>query len=262
MDSVTGWYGFRNRDLIPSEGRWAERDPLGFAAGDTNLYRYVGNGPIYAVDPAGLDSVLLAGLLGAGQGLLDGAAMLGNAATGGLIGPLNGYVNDTVASNGGVYGFANGSAHVGVGLLGIASGVSEIQTGIKLLGTGAKIGGGFMIGAGGTLGVTGMGVATGTLQGAGSIAAGGGLILGGGYVCSTGLGGGGGGRPQHRGNQCLVSEEFRLRARPFGKGGARSESISRIRTQGRGQDRFTTKTIITNIFMILTQTRFPELQNV
>jgi len=53
LDSVTGWYGFRNRDLIPSEGRWAERDPLGFGGGDVNLYRFVGNEPVVAADPLG-----------------------------------------------------------------------------------------------------------------------------------------------------------------------------------------------------------------
>ncbi|MFM7738667.1 MAG: hypothetical protein ACKO9H_04625, partial [Planctomycetota bacterium] len=30
-------------------------DPLGFAAGDTNLSRYVGNSATNAVDPSGLD---------------------------------------------------------------------------------------------------------------------------------------------------------------------------------------------------------------
>jgi hypothetical protein len=32
-------------------------DPLGFAAGDANLYRYVGNDPINDVDPSGLIDV-------------------------------------------------------------------------------------------------------------------------------------------------------------------------------------------------------------
>jgi RHS repeat-associated protein len=54
LDVATGWYGFRNRDLIPSEGRWAERDPLGLAAGDSSLYRYENNTPIGQIDPSGL----------------------------------------------------------------------------------------------------------------------------------------------------------------------------------------------------------------
>ncbi len=32
------------------------KDPIGFAAGDANLYRYVGNGPTNATDPSGLES--------------------------------------------------------------------------------------------------------------------------------------------------------------------------------------------------------------
>ena len=56
IDTTTGWYGVRNRDYIPGEGRWAERDPLIYAAGDMNLYRFVGNGPTYAVDISGLQS--------------------------------------------------------------------------------------------------------------------------------------------------------------------------------------------------------------
>jgi len=54
LDSVTGWYGFRNRDLIPSEGKWAERDPLGLGAGDLNLYRYELNNSIGLSDPSAL----------------------------------------------------------------------------------------------------------------------------------------------------------------------------------------------------------------
>jgi RHS repeat-associated protein len=49
-----GWYGFRNRDYIPAEGRWAERDPLGFEGGDANVYRFVGNNPPSDSDPSGL----------------------------------------------------------------------------------------------------------------------------------------------------------------------------------------------------------------
>jgi RHS repeat-associated protein len=34
-------------------GRWLSEDPVGFAAGDANLSRYVGNGPTNATDPSG-----------------------------------------------------------------------------------------------------------------------------------------------------------------------------------------------------------------
>jgi hypothetical protein len=38
----------------PTVGRFLEDDPIGFAAGDPNLYRYVGNSPTNKTDPSGL----------------------------------------------------------------------------------------------------------------------------------------------------------------------------------------------------------------
>ncbi len=38
----------------PAIGRWISRDPLGFEAGDSNLYRYVNNQPVMNTDPSGL----------------------------------------------------------------------------------------------------------------------------------------------------------------------------------------------------------------
>jgi RHS repeat-associated protein len=48
----------------PYTGRFISQDPSGFAAGDTNLYRYVGNAPTTATDPTGLYAVLGSGSLG------------------------------------------------------------------------------------------------------------------------------------------------------------------------------------------------------
>jgi hypothetical protein len=45
----------------PSVGRWLEQDPIGFSAGDMNLYRYVGNSPTNATDPSGMDRESLVG---------------------------------------------------------------------------------------------------------------------------------------------------------------------------------------------------------
>jgi hypothetical protein len=38
-----------------------EEDPIGFEAGDANLYRYVGNDPTNHVDPSGLIGILFEG---------------------------------------------------------------------------------------------------------------------------------------------------------------------------------------------------------
>ncbi len=44
----------RARPYEPRIGRWVKRDPIGFAAGDGNFYRYVGNTPVVVVDPSGM----------------------------------------------------------------------------------------------------------------------------------------------------------------------------------------------------------------
>ncbi|REK22183.1 MAG: hypothetical protein DWQ42_17660 [Planctomycetota bacterium] len=57
LDTETGLMYYRARYYDPSLGRFVQRDPIGYAAGDSNLYRYVGNSPINAVDPSGLDFI-------------------------------------------------------------------------------------------------------------------------------------------------------------------------------------------------------------
>jgi RHS repeat-associated protein len=53
-DAAVGNYNVRNREYSPTLGRWLQIDPIGFAAGDVNLYRNVGNSPLRFVDPLGL----------------------------------------------------------------------------------------------------------------------------------------------------------------------------------------------------------------
>ena len=55
LDSETGLQQDRARVYDSVHGRWMSQDPLGFSAGDTNLYRYVGNDPTGSTDPTGLD---------------------------------------------------------------------------------------------------------------------------------------------------------------------------------------------------------------
>ena len=49
-----GIYYYRARWYDPGSGRFISQDPIGFSAGDVNLYRYVGNAPGDATDPSGL----------------------------------------------------------------------------------------------------------------------------------------------------------------------------------------------------------------
>ena len=54
-DEATGLQNNLNRWYDASTGRWISEDPIGFAAGDANVYRYCGNGPTNYVDPRGTD---------------------------------------------------------------------------------------------------------------------------------------------------------------------------------------------------------------
>lgn len=53
-DAELGLQYNRARMYDPSSGRWLSEDPAGFAAGDANLHRYVGNDAAGATDPSGL----------------------------------------------------------------------------------------------------------------------------------------------------------------------------------------------------------------
>ncbi len=54
VDSLTGNYLLKYRLYVPAIGRFSIPDPTAFAAGDTDLYRYVFNSPINKADPTGL----------------------------------------------------------------------------------------------------------------------------------------------------------------------------------------------------------------
>jgi RHS repeat-associated protein len=56
-DLNTGLVQEKNRWYEPPIGRWMSQDPIRFAGGDANLYRYVGNGPTDWTDPMGLASI-------------------------------------------------------------------------------------------------------------------------------------------------------------------------------------------------------------
>jgi RHS repeat-associated protein len=54
LDVETNLQYNRARWYDSATGRWQTPDPLGFTAGDSNLYRYVSNHPPIATDPSGL----------------------------------------------------------------------------------------------------------------------------------------------------------------------------------------------------------------
>ena len=51
-DTQTGLFYCQNRYYSASDGRWLNRDPIGYCGG-TNLYGFCGNGPVGGMDPSG-----------------------------------------------------------------------------------------------------------------------------------------------------------------------------------------------------------------
>ncbi|GAA6623079.1 putative Ig domain-containing protein [Scytonema sp. NUACC26] len=58
FDSETGLYYNRARYYDANLGRFISQDPIGFGGEDSNLYRYVSNNPVNAIDPSGLIAAL------------------------------------------------------------------------------------------------------------------------------------------------------------------------------------------------------------
>jgi RHS repeat-associated protein len=54
LDAVAGLNPQRFRWYSPTLGRWVSVDPIEFAGGDRNLYRFVNNEPVNETDPKGL----------------------------------------------------------------------------------------------------------------------------------------------------------------------------------------------------------------
>jgi RHS repeat-associated protein len=124
-DLESGLDYYRARYYDPNVGRFISVDPLGFGAGDTNLYRYVGNNSTNYTDPSGqilpfLAAFWVGGLAVAGAGAIFGgvtgfAKSLANSYDNGeqlSLGVIGNAIGEGVkgAAVGAVYGFAIGGA--------------------------------------------------------------------------------------------------------------------------------------------------------
>ena len=86
LDEATDLQNNLNRWYDAGIGQWPSEDPIGFAAGDANLFRYVGNTPTVNVDPTGYlswrrsVSISNAFRIGVGEGTLSIGQMIWNDA--------------------------------------------------------------------------------------------------------------------------------------------------------------------------------------
>lgn len=135
----------RHRDYSPTLGRFIERDPIGFEAGDNNWYRFVANGPTGKVDPSGLcepgfwstyfhylthpwamDNDLEYGFYaGAGVAVLAGGAAVAGVATGvGTVGSVGAGVGQLTVAAGTIAAHPSTPSVIG----GIAEAAAGIDT--------------------------------------------------------------------------------------------------------------------------------------
>jgi RHS repeat-associated protein len=91
FDRATGLQWNVNRWYNPSIQRWMSEDPIGFAPGDANLYRYVGNSPTMRTDPSGVAAVAAPWFVAPALPALPAAAPLVVAGGAVAVGPYTGY---------------------------------------------------------------------------------------------------------------------------------------------------------------------------
>ncbi len=136
FDFETGLYYNRARYLDPTTGRWTTQDPLGFAAGDANLYRYVGNMATVATDPSGnllFVPVLVVAGAAAGWWLLGPGAGTANAPAPGqetFVPPPRPFLEDAVA---GLPGAAVGAGTAWIVTIVVPAGIGPSSQAIRVI---------------------------------------------------------------------------------------------------------------------------------
>ena len=159
--SQVGLYDYRNRVYSAQIGRFLQTDPIRFAAGDVNIYRYVSNNPVNFLDPTGeigVPGAIIGGIGGAIAGGI-GAKLSGGswadiakgatigAASGAAMGAFTGGLGQVVAAGAAIGGISDVAGQLASG-----KSISELNGGQV---AGATVGGALSGLAGGGLGKLG-----------------------------------------------------------------------------------------------------------
>jgi RHS repeat-associated protein len=138
-DPETGLYYYRARYFDANVGRFISTDPIGFEAGDSNLYRYVNNSSTLATDPTGEFAEWFDNAAYTADKFLAGFA---HTLTGGKSTELrNALYGDTVAGQhegfafdvGRSVGLATGLVTIGLATGGVGTFSGGLDTGFQLL---------------------------------------------------------------------------------------------------------------------------------
>lgn len=117
-------YHYRARFYNPANGLFLSQDPIGFAAGDANLQRYVGNNPTTFTDPLGLMAVVDTGV---GYNLSRIGVALASGIAGFAFGYTCGYLNAKT-----IHGLDDADATFHAQRLGLLVGSIDFAAGLTL----------------------------------------------------------------------------------------------------------------------------------
>ena len=191
-----GIYDYRNRVYSANLGRFLQTDPIRFEAGDINIYRYVGNGPVNGRDPLGLCMITGSENLSISNGQTTfettnsvtvntggGLSLSGengynsqNGVTGYNVGAS--YTNNSVSANGTINMSQNGNVTGGSGSVSLSSGSGTANVSGQASTNGGSVQGSVTVPIGNS---TTISISGGATNSGGKTSAGGGISFGGSF---------------------------------------------------------------------------------
>jgi len=125
----TGLLYMRHRYYCALSGRFVQRDPLGLAGGDVNLYRYCLNNSVVRVDITGCSSLVCTAAAASGAATMTNPILAGGAAGGGALAGTGSAAAGAGAA--GVAGSVAAGAAAFAGGFGIGVFLDGVQCGIR-----------------------------------------------------------------------------------------------------------------------------------